>query len=330
MANLIVSKQADFLDRMAINQPNQANGGMRLFRMTSWKRSVASSWLLRFSIFLLLSLPDSEGKAIWTAHLNITFQVGNRIISELGETGVFGNHSPLEKVAGVVVLPEGWNQNACNPMTNFSRPEPTESWLALIERGGCTFTHKIKVAAQKGANGVIIYNSPGTGNKVFPMSHQGTGNVVAVMIGNLKGMELFQLIQKRVHVTIIIEVGRRHMPWLNHHIMSLFTFMAATVACFFLYCARRPRMPSAATRRRRQIKADIKKAIGELELRVLKEGDKEVDPNGDSCVVCFDMYKPKDTVRILTCKHLFHKTCIDPWLLAHRTCPMCKCDILKV
>lgn len=34
-------------------------------------------------------------------------------------------------------------------------------------------------------------------------------------------------------------------------------------------------------------------------------------------------------VCILTCKHFFHKNCIDPWILAHGTCPMCKCDILK-
>nr|CAD7415159.1 unnamed protein product [Timema poppensis] len=27
--------------------------------------------------------------------------------------------------------------------------------------------------------------------------------------------------------------------------------------------------------------------------------------------------------------HEFHKTCIDPWLLEHHTCPMCKMDILK-
>ena len=28
-------------------------------------------------------------------------------------------------------------------------------------------------------------------------------------------------------------------------------------------------------------------------------------------------------------RHEFHKICVDPWLLEHRTCPMCKMDILK-
>ncbi|XP_066111346.1 RING finger protein 148 [Saccopteryx bilineata] len=302
---------------------------MSLLRITPSTRGSVSPQLLRLSIFLLLSLPDSKGKAIWTAHLNITFQVGNRIISELGESGVFGNHSPLERVSGAVALPEGWNQNACNPMTNFSRPQQADSWLALIERGGCTFTHKINVAAEKGANGVIIYNYPGTGNKVFPMSHQGTGNMVAVMIGNLKGMELLHLIQKGVYVTIIIEVGNMYRLWLSYYVTSLLTFLAATIAYLFLYRTWRPRVPISSTRRRRQIKAKVKKAIAQLQLRALRDGDKELDPNEHSCVVCFDIYKPQDVVRILTCKHFFHKACIDPWLLAHSTCPMCKCNILK-
>lgn len=35
-----------------------------------------------------------------------------------------------------------------------------------------------------------------------------------------------------------------------------------------------------------------------------------------------------DELRVLPCKHEFHKACGDPWLREHRTCPLCKADIL--
>lgn len=55
----------------------------------------------------------------------------------------------------------------------------------------------------------------------------------------------------------------------------------------------------------------------------------ETEPDFDNCAVCIEGYKPNDVVRILPCRHLFHKSCVDPWLLDHRTCPMCKMNILK-
>ncbi|XP_020822045.1 E3 ubiquitin-protein ligase RNF133 [Phascolarctos cinereus] len=302
---------------------------MNLVKTSTWGTNAAASWLLEFTVFLLLSQNYCKASAIWTAYMNISFHVGNRMLSELGETGVFGRGSILKRVAGVVVPPEGRNQNACNPLTNFSKPKESEMWLALIERGGCTFTQKIKIAAEKGANGVIIYNVAGTGNQVFPMSHQGIGDIVAVMIGNLKGTEILHLIQKGVHVTVMIEVGRKHIIWMNHYFVSFVIITTATLAYFIFYYIRRLWVARIRNRRWQRLTTDLKKAFGQLHLRVLKEGDEETNPNGDSCVVCFEAYKPNDIVRILTCKHFFHKNCIDPWILAHGNCPMCKCDILK-
>lgn len=72
-----------------------------------------------------------------------------------------------------------------------------------------------------------------------------------------------------------------------------------------------------------------KKAISKLQVRTIKKGDKETESDFDNCAVCIEGYKPNDVVRILPCRHVFHKHCVDPWLQDHRTCPMCKMNILK-
>lgn len=32
----------------------------------------------------------------------------------------------------------------------------------------------------------------------------------------------------------------------------------------------------------------------------------------------------------MPCKRIFHRICVDPWLLDHHTCPMCKLDVIGV
>ncbi|XP_070812759.1 E3 ubiquitin-protein ligase RNF128-like [Pituophis catenifer annectens] len=154
------------------------------------------------------------------------------------------------------------------------------------------------------------------------------------MISYAKGREILQKIERGYQVTMAIEVGKKHGSWMNNYSIffvsvSFFIVTAATVGYFIFYSARRLRVARAQNRRQRRLKADARKAIGQLQLRTLKQGDEETGPDADSCAVCIEAYKPNDVVRILTCNHLFHKSCIDPWLLEHRTCPMCKCDILK-
>ncbi|XP_042551912.1 E3 ubiquitin-protein ligase RNF133 [Dipodomys spectabilis] len=303
---------------------------MNLRKIGTWESNdTATIWLMKFSVLWLFSQNCCRAGAIWTAYMNISFHVGNRILSELGETGVFGKSSSLKRVTGVLLPPEGKIQNACNPRTSFRRSKNAETWLALIERGSCTFTQKIKVATEKGASGVIIYNFPGTGNQIFPMFHKTFEDTVVVMIGNLKGMEILHLIQEGVRVTVTVEVGRKHIIWLNHYFISFMIATTAVLTYFISYHVRRVWIARMQNRRWQRLTTNLKRAFSQLQLRVLKEGDEELNPNGDNCVVCFEPYKPNDTIRILTCKHFFHKNCIDPWILAHGTCPMCKCDILK-
>ncbi|NXF32775.1 RN128 ligase, partial [Nyctibius bracteatus] len=256
----------------------------------------------------------------------------NETVSEYCACGVYGLNSPLLSAQGLVGIPKSANHQACDQNTQFTVMEPP--WIALIERGNCSFAEKITIAARRGAAAVVIYNVQGKGNRTLPMSHFGAENIVAIMIGNLKGMEILHRIESGKKVFMVIEVGEKHGPWMHQYSiffisMAFFIITAATMTYFTFYSAQRLRIARALSRDQRQLKARTKKAIEKLQLRTLKNEDKETDPNGDSCAVCIEQYKPNEVVRTLACNHLFHKNCVDPWLLEHRTCPMCKYDILR-
>ncbi|XP_041076838.1 E3 ubiquitin-protein ligase RNF128-like isoform X4 [Polyodon spathula] len=288
--------------------------------------------LLWFVVLVFQSFAGAS--VVWTALLEISYKSPGSMatVSEVCECGLYGLDSPLREASGVVGIPSSQDLHACKPHTLFTFSEA--HWIALIERGNCTFTDKIEVAVRNGASAVVIFNIPGTGNETSPMVHNGAKDTVAIMVGNSKGMEIVHLIQSGFQVTLSIKVGKQHGPWMSHYSVffvsiSFFIVTAATVGYFIFYSARRLHTSRALNRRQKQLKADAKKAISQLEVRTLKTGDKEIGADADSCAVCIEVYNPNDVVRILTCNHLFHKTCIDPWLLEHRTCPMCKCDILK-
>ncbi|KAF2284112.1 hypothetical protein GH714_019163 [Hevea brasiliensis] len=47
------------------------------------------------------------------------------------------------------------------------------------------------------------------------------------------------------------------------------------------------------------------------------------------CAVCLSEFAVDETVRDLKCKHVFHKDCLDKWLLQCRsTCPLCRTKVL--
>ena len=60
----------------------------------------------------------------------------------------------------------------CDPRTRFQVPPNTKQWIALMQRGNCTFRQKILRAALQNASAVVIYNNVSSEDPVT-MTHQG-------------------------------------------------------------------------------------------------------------------------------------------------------------
>ena len=48
-----------------------------------------------------------------------------------------------------------------------------------------------------------------------------------------------------------------------------------------------------------------------------------------NCVICLEDYKNGEEKTTIPCFHTFHPKCINKWLKAHNTCPICKYEIKK-
>uniref|UniRef100_A0A8C1VKA8 Ring finger protein 130 n=1 Tax=Cyprinus carpio TaxID=7962 RepID=A0A8C1VKA8_CYPCA len=176
------------------------------------------------------------------------------------------------------------------------------------------------------AKGIVI--APATVNG-------GTGDIVAVMITESFGKEIMGFLEKNQTVLVSVMVGSRGLPKninrgsLVFVSISFIVLMIISSAWLIFYFIQKIRDTSARDRSQRRLGNAAKKAISKLTTRTVKRGDKETEPDFNHCAVCIEGYQLNDVVRILPCKHVFHKMCVDPWLNEHCTCPMCKLNILK-
>lgn len=54
-----------------------------------------------------------------------------------------------------------------------------------------------------------------------------------------------------------------------------------------------------------------------------------VDRESQVCVICLDTIKANDSIRALSCRHIYHGQCFDRWFTEfHEYCPLCHCLVL--
>ncbi|KAK1274828.1 RING-H2 finger protein ATL43 [Acorus gramineus] len=78
---------------------------------------------------------------------------------------------------------------------------------------------------------------------------------------------------------------------------------------------------SSATNRRN---SGVDRSVIES-LPVFRFGSLRGQKEGLECAVCLGRFEPAEVLRLLPkCKHGFHVECVDTWLDAHSTCPLCR------
>ncbi|XP_022237352.1 RING finger protein 150-like isoform X3 [Limulus polyphemus] len=313
------------------------------------KVSWLSCWSWLFKFILILVLIDCFGSFVnceftygygvqeyTLALINITYThpLTGRVHSEKSEMGKF--NGKIGSADGVVVHVSSNNHtthDGCNPFdSDITSREP---WIALIAHGNCRETIKLQNAMERNASAAVIYTTEFSSFGIKLQHKDGTSmkpnemgyirlllheliylpvfDLVSVLISKEDGERIANLVNNGTRVEMHISIGTpntfRYSNINRTSVLFVSIFfiilMIISLSCLVFYYVQQFRYINAKD--------------------ILSEANEDFE----CCAVCIEIFKVAEVVRTLPCKHTFHKSCVDPWLLDQRSCPMCKMDILK-
>jgi len=79
--------------------------------------------------------------------------------------------------------------------------------------------------------------------------------------------------------------------------------------------------------------SDIQIVLSDEEIKKLPMGlyhNIKTESSDNTCSICMDEFLDDDFVRKVPCEHIFHRPCIDKWLLTENVkCPVCRMECGK-
>lgn len=214
--------------------------------------------------------------------------------------------------------------NACVKLRNLGPMNENYSPILLVERGGCTFELKVRIAQQAGYEAVIVYNDE-DGEELVTMSGDSTSiHIVAVFVTKETANVLLQYV-KDMDTRCYILPAFESTAW-SVMAVSFLSLLAVSAVLLTFFFVRRYRIRHFSSRFLLNREA---RGLSSREVKALPAVTyKSCDISGtDACAICLESYEVGEKLRVLPCHHDFHALCVDKWLTTRRAfCPICKRD----
>ncbi|KAL0079300.1 hypothetical protein J3Q64DRAFT_1260987 [Phycomyces blakesleeanus] len=204
----------------------------------------------------------------------------------------------------------------CTPTT-----QPTTDWVALLQRGGCSFITKVRAMQISGAVAVVV-GDPESSTWITMYAPGDTSDIKipSVFVSKREYRALVYLTQRVNPLLVRLEWdGFISWPMLD---VLLLVVLSPSIMMLFVYCTWK-------IRRFQKQKQDLAPAhiVSGLTLRVFSKR-KTLENEPEDCSICLEDYALGDALRVLPCHHDFHASCVDAWLTTRKKfCPICKRDV---
>ena len=266
--------------------------------------------------------------------------------------GILVAAESLPSAENATIFPE-FSAKGCVVVEPPPHLPPNASWIALVERGECSFVEKVRAMMRSGAAAVVVGDNEKNSGLItmYASGDASDISIPSVFIMQWAYRDLRYLTTNHWRITgqqridsdddwlrIRIErINEFRWPLLD---IIIVTVVAPAVILVFLYSLWRFR------RHRMAMEADAdattfpflshqhpqplltEEELDNLPVASFEHAEADMFKYSNTCAICLDDFQPTEQIRLLVrCQHAFHVECIDPWLTTKkRTCPVCKTE----
>ncbi|XP_051981876.1 E3 ubiquitin-protein ligase RNF43-like isoform X1 [Xyrauchen texanus] len=196
---------------------------------------------------------------------------------------------------------------------------------------------KARLALQRGAQ-AVIFDITDDASAAQELRDSGLLPGPIVLVKSSYAEELMGLVNKNEEAMVLIDIKMETPKWPHYDVGILLTVAMAVVAIIIIFALR---FRCRSTRTWDSVHQQTMCAISRLETRTYSSqgcsgsqrsrmalGSNSSSNSSPICAICLEEFLDGQDLRIISCAHEFHKECVDPWLLQHRTCPLCMHNIM--